>query len=560
MMPRVMGRLEKLFHARHDADIALCLTEAGHPRGLYFDGAAGHRVVEFIERFCRHHKGEWAGQPLLLEDWQKAILVQAFGWMRADGTRRFRTMYIEVARKNGKSELAGGLGLYMLVADKEEGAEVYSSATKKDQAKIVWNTAAAMVKKSPDLRRFVQTYQNSLTCERTSSTFQPLSAESNTLDGLNPHGNIIDELHAHRDRGVWDVLDSAMGARRQPMTIAITTAGIYDQEGIGWEMHDYAVKVLDGTFEDDTFFAFIACPDEKDDHFSLEAQMKANPNWGISVKPDYLAKQALTAQRQPGFLNEYLIKHLNVWTQQVTRWLPMDRWATCEPELPITTDLRAVVAAREKALEGRACYGGLDLSSKLDLTSLVLEFKGEHDDVEVISRFWLPEQRVQDELKKGKKHYEVWMREGWLKTTPGDVIDYEFIRAEVNELKEKYVIKELAFDPWGAADLATRLTGDGVTMVECHQGYKTLSEPSKDLMAKVYERKAHHMYSPVMRWCASNAVITTDPAGNIKPDKSKASERIDGIVAWVMARSRSIVAVDTSGDDAYSGTRGFLSL
>lgn len=559
-MTRAMGKLELLSRKRHEDDLALCDLPGGHPRGLWFDEAAGDRVVQFIEKFCKHHKGEWAGQPLLLEPWQKDIVRQAFGWMRADGTRRYRTTYIEVARKNGKSELCGALGLYLLLGDGEAGAEVYSSATKKDQARIVWKTADAMVKASPALRRFVMTYTNCLLVERTGSSFQPLSSESNTLDGLNPHGNIVDELHAHKDRGVWDVLDSAMGARRQPMTIAITTAGIYDKEGIGWEQHDYAVKVLEGTFADDSFFAYIATPDEGDDHFSELAHQKANPNLRVSVKPDYLAKQAEKAQRQPGFLNEYLTKHLNVWTQQAQRWIPMDKWAACEPVLPPSADAFALAQRREQALEGMPCRAGLDLSSKLDLTALVLEFPLDEDRVELVCRFWLPEERVKYMLSKGMRHYDVWQRAGWLKTTPGDVIDYEFIRAEVRGLAERFVIKELAFDPWGAMDLATRLTGDGLTMVECRQGYKTLSEPSKDIMAKVVEGKALHMHNPILRWCASNAVVTSDPAGNIKPDKAKATERIDGIVAWVMARARGIVRAETPDlSDVYS-ERGFLSL
>lgn len=557
-LPRAVGKFERLCRERHERDLKLCSKKGGHPRGLVYDLEAGERVVKFVERFCKHHKGEWAGQPLLLEDWQKDIIRQAFGWLRADGSRRFRTMYIEVARKNGKSEIAGALGLYLLVGDNEAGAEVYSSATKKDQARIVWKTAAEMVKASPELKRFIKAFQSSLVVERSSSLFQPLSAESNTLDGLNPHGNIIDELHAHRDRGVWDVLDSAMGARRQPMTIAITTAGIYDKEGIGWEMHDYATKVLEGTFEDDSFYAYIATPDEGDDHFGEIAQQKANPNWGVSVKPSFIAKQAEKAQRQPGFLNEYLIKHLNVWTQQAKRWLPMDKWAKCEAEVPVTADRFALAAERERALIGKTCRGGLDLSSKLDLTALVLEFPKPDDVVELVCRFWLPEERVKEALQKGMKHYETWQRQGWLKTTPGDVIDYEFIRKEVNDLAKLYNIKELAFDPWGAMDLATRLTGDGVQMVECRQGFKSLSEPSKDIEARIVQGKVQHMNNPIMWWCASNAVVVADPAGNIKPDKAKAAERIDGVVGWVMARSRSIVAVDTD-DNAYAD-RGFLSL
>lgn len=554
---RAVGKLELLSRQRHLDDLLLCDLPDGHPRGLYFDAGAGLRVVKFIESYCKHHKGEWAGKPLTLEVWQKDILVQAFGWMREDGTRRYRTIYIEVARKNGKSELAAALGLYLLVSDNEAGAEVYSSATKKDQAKIVWTTAVAMVKKSPDLRRFIEPFQNSLTVARTDSSFQPLGADSNTLDGLNPHGNIVDELHAHRDRGVWDVLDSAMGSRRQPMTIAITTAGVYDKEGIGWEMHDYAQKVLEGTFQDDSFFAFIACPDENDDSFSVSTQQKANPNWGISVKPEYMGKQAEKAQKMPGFLNEYLVKHINTWTQQVKRWMPMDKWAECEPPAPLVGH-RAKAEARAAQFNRMACHGGLDLSSKLDLTALVLEFALPNDAVFLLPRFWLPEARVEEEAKKGKHHFETWVKDGWIQTTPGDVIDYEFIRKEVNALKLVYNIQSIAYDPWAAMDLATRLTGDGLVMVECRQGYKTLSEPSKDAMAKVASLKVEHMHHPVMRWCASNAVVTMDAAGNIKPDKEKAKDRIDGIVAWVMARSRSIVG-DVKVENPYEG-RGFLSV
>lgn len=563
--PRAIGKFERLSTERHARDLAACALPGGHPRGLRYDAAEGERVVEFIERFCKHHKGIWAGRPLLLEPWQKEIIRQVFGWRRADGTRRFRTSYIEVARKNGKSELAGALGLYLLLADGESGAEVYSSATKKDQARIVWKTAAAMVKASPELRQFVRSFQHSLVVERTDSTFQPLSAESNTLDGLNPHGNIIDELHAHKDRGVWDVLDSAMGARRQPLTIAITTAGVYDRTSIGWEMHDYACKVLEGMFEDDAFFAFVATADEGDDHFSAVAQQKANPNWGVSIEPGFLAKQAEKAQRQPGFLNEYLVKHVNQWTQQVIRWLPMDRWEQCEPKEPHDAvrvavgfqSPRAMAIDRERALAGRACRGGLDLASKLDLTALVLEFAHPDGVVDLICRFWLPESRIKETVQKGMRHYETWAREGWLLTTPGDVIDYEFIRAEINALAKTYQLKELAFDAWGATDLATRLSGDGLTMVECRQGFKTLSEPCKDLQAKVVELKVRHANHPVLRWCAANAVVLTDAAGNIKPDKEKATDKIDGIVAWAMARSRSIVATDD--DHAYVG-RGFLSV
>lgn len=556
---RATGRLERLAQERHAKDLELCKRKGGHPRGLVFDAESGRRVIKFVEGFCRHHKGEWAGKPLVLETWQKDILSQIFGWFRADGTRRYRIAYIEIARKNGKSELAGALGLYLVVADGEPGAEVYSSATKKDQARIVWETAEKMVKASPDLRKFIRPYQSSLVVAKNSSFFKPLSADSNSLDGLNPHGNIVDELHAHRDRGVWDVLDSAMGSRRQPLTIAITTAGTYDPNGIGWEQHDYAVKVLEGTFEDDSFFAFITAPDDTDEDkwFEVATQQKANPNFGVSVKPDYLEKQAEKAQRTPGFLNEYLTKHLNVWTQQAKRWLRMDKWSLCEDVQPPTADLRALAVAREKELAGATGRAGLDLSSKLDLTAFVLDLPRSDGSFDVICRFWLPEARVKEVSSKGQRHYENWERDGWLKVTSGDVIDYEFIRKEINELGSIYKIKEIAFDPWNATDLATRLTTDNFTMVECRQGFKTLSEPSKDLEARIVEGKVKHMHNPILRWNAGNVVVDTDAAGNIKPNKSKASDRIDGIVALIMARSRSIVAKD---DNPYTGGRGFRSL
>jgi phage terminase large subunit-like protein len=561
MVERVPGKYERLWRERHDRDLALSLHPGGHHRGLRFDLAAGMRAVKFIEGYCQHHKGEWAGKPMLLEDWQRDVLSQIFGWLRADGTRRYRTAYVEIPRKNGKSQKAAGVGLFLTVADGEPGAEVYSSATKRDQARIVWSEAAATVKSSPKLKRFVKAYRNSITVERTGSKFEPLSADSNTLDGLNPHGNVVDELHAHKDRGVWDVLDTAMGARRQPLTLAITTAGKYEPEGIGWQMHDYAVKVLEGVIDDDSFFAFIAAADEPqgdqlDYYFTEKAQRQANPNWGVSVKPDYLAKQAEKAQSQPSFLNEYLRLHLNVWTRTVTRWLSLERWADSEPAPGL--DARPASIARELSLAGRQCFGGLDLSTKLDLCAFGLVFPGENGFIDVVCRFWLPEQTMANYAKKGQRHYETWAREGWLTTTPGNVIDYEFIRSEVNKLSKVFAVQQIAFDPWGATDLANRLTADGLTMVECRQGFQSLSEPSKDLEARVIEKKVRHANNPILRFCVSNAVVRRDPAGNIKPDKEKAVDRIDGVVAVIMALGRCITT-PIEGEHAYVSS-GFKQL
>lgn len=561
---RAPGKYERLCQERHERDLELSRRPGGHPRGLWFDAEAAERPIQFIENYCTHHKGEWAGKPLLLDPWQKDIIRQAFGWTRADGTRRFRTLYWELPRKQGKSTVAAGLGLYLAVGDREPGAEVYASATKKDQARIVWDEAARTVRKSPKLQRFVKAFRNSLHCERLGSKFEPLGADSNTLDGLNPHGNIVDELHAHRDRGVWDVLDTAMGARRQPLTLAITTAGTYSPESIGWQMHDYAQKVLEGVVEDDAFHAFIAAADEPPKgqdayYFTEAAQRQANPGWGVSVKPGYLAEQAAKAQTQPSFLNTYLRLHLNVWTQQVTRWLSVERWNECD-SAPDGANPRGWALAREAELEGRKCWGGLDLSSKWDLSALVLAFPGEGDEVFLVCRFWLPEGTVEKYAKKGQRHYAQWAKEGWLTTTPGDVVDYEFIRAEVNALAKRYDIQDIAFDRWGAQDVSNRLSSDGAQLVEFGQGHRSMSEPSKDLEARVISRKVRHAGNPVLRFCVANAVVTTDSAGNIKPDKSKAADRIDGVVAAVMALGRIIASSGGDGGPSVYEERGMRML
>lgn len=536
---RAMGRYERACWERHRRDLELAALPGGHPRGFVFSPDHGERVVQFVEGFCRHYKGEWAGRPLLLEEWQRRIIRIVFGWLKpspntaGEWVRRFRTAYIEIARKNGKSLLAAALGLYLLIADGEEGAEVYASATKLEQAEIVWLDAVKMAQRSPELRQFLRTFKGSITCGRTSSFFKPLAADSKKLDGLNPHGNVVDELHAHPERGLWDVLQSAMGARRSPLTLAITTAGHLDTESIGYEQHDYAQKILDGEFEDDTFFAFIAAADPEEDHFTDVALEKANPNIDVSAKRDYLHAQAAKARRLPNAMPEYLTKHLNVWSQQSKGWIALDVWRKCEPA---AVDREA----RELELRGAECFGGLDLAEKLDLCALVLEFPRPEGFV-TICRFWLPEERMRSYAQKGQRFFEQWHRDGWLTCTPGNVIDHEFIQAEVVALSKVYRIRELAYDPWKATQTATKLLAEGVQMVECRQGFKTYTEPVSDVEVSVVQGRLRHGNNPVLRWCVANAVITSDAAGNRKLDKSKSKGKIDGAVALVMARSRTIV-------------------
>jgi phage terminase large subunit-like protein len=530
---RVAGKYERLCWERHARDLALAALPGGHPKGLYFDPDAGERAVTFIETYCRHYEGEWAGELIVLEEWQRNIYRAVFGWMRADDTRRFRTAYIEIPRKNGKSVKGSATGIYLTVADDEGGAQVYSAATKKDQAKITHTGACRMIKASPDLKRFLRVMRNNISCARLGSKFEPLGADSGTLDGLNTHGLIEDETHAHKDRHVHDVIVTSMGARRQPLAWIITTAGVYDPESIGWELHDRAVKVLDQVFEDDSFFAFIAAADDGDDWREPETWARANPNLGVSVKLDYLAQECERAKTTPSYLNTFKRYHLNIWTQQREAWIPIEKWNGCT----------RVVDPEQ--LRRRRCYGGLDLSSKLDLSAFVLAFP-DGDAIDLLYWYFCPEATIQRRSREDRVPYDAWVRDGWMIATPGDTIDYAFIHQTIEDAASRYEIAEIAFDEWNANETATKLGERGLTMVAHRQGFGSMSEPSKDYEAKVIAGRLGHLTPrgahPVTRWMMSNVAIRHDPADNIKPDKSQAKGRIDGVVASIMAVGRANIA------------------
>lgn len=524
----------------------LRLLKQAKLKGYRFDAEAARHALEFFG-YLRHVKAEWGRCKFELEPFQQFIVGYIFGWKRADGSRLIRIAYIEVPRKNGKSTLATGVALYMLDADGEEGAEVYAAATKYDQVKdTIFNPAVRMVKISPALRGRLDTFVKNISCAETFSKFEPLGADKSTMDGLNIHCAIVDELHAHKDRGVWDVLVTATASRRQPLIFAITTAGLQG-ESVCREQHDYGERILKGIIEDDSFFAYIATIDEGDDWADETTWHKANPGLGIFKKIDAVREDAKRALNLPSFQNTFRRNHLNEWVQQENRWMDLKKW-----------DASAGMVVPDK-LAGRVCYGGLDLANKIDIAAFDLVFPpvAEGGDYESLSFFWIPEEGMIERGRKDRVPYDVWARRGLIEVTPGEVIDYQKIREDIIALSRVYHIEEIVYDEWNAWQMAQELEAEGFTMVAMRQGFKSYNNPTKELMRLILARKLKHGGNPVMRWMADNVVVVTDPAGNLKPAKDKSREKIDGMTALIMALSRAFVPEDTS---SVYDERGLLTL
>lgn len=525
--------------ARHTLDL-----EDGPDRGLWFDVDAAQHAIDFFG-FLHHSKGEWSGKIFKLEPWQQFILWVLFGWKRStDGARRFRTCYVEVPRKNGKSTFVAGIGLYLLIADDEPGAEIYSAATKREQARIVHSEATRMVLKSPHLRDMVGVYRDNLHLSGKASKFEPLGSDANSLDGLNIHGAIVDELHAHKNSSVWDVLETATGSRRQPVMIAITTAGT-DQFGICFEQRTYLTKILDRTVADDTYFGIIWTIDDDDDWRDPAVWRKANPNWEVSIKPDDMERLCLKAKVTPRAKNNYLTKRLNVWTTQETLWMNMEMWnLLCDP-------------FDHRELHGVECFGGLDLATTSDIAAFVMVFR-KNDKIYVIGRYYLPRDTAIDRSKKANVPYDVWARQGKFVLTEGNVTDYNVIQRDIIDFSEKFNIKEIAYDRFNASQLVINLEGEGATMVPFGQGFVSMSAPTRELEKLVLTGELQHGGDTVLTWMVSNVSIQEDDAGNIKPSKKRSFEKIDGAVALIMAIGRMMVHSGPS-ESIYEG-RGLLVL
>lgn len=515
-----------------------------------YDKDLADYAVNFIECLS-HTKGMWAGKPFELLDWQEQIIRDLFGTVKSNGYRQFNTAYIEIPKKMGKSELAAAVALLLTCGDGEERAEVYGCAADRQQASIVFEVAADMVRMCPALNKRVKILasQKRIVFKPTNSFYQVLSAEAYSKHGFNIHGVVFDELHTQPNRKLFDVMTKGSGdARTQPLYFLITTAGT-DTNSICYETHQKALDIIDGRKHDPTFYPVIYGADEADDWTDPKVWKKANPSLGITVGIDKVKAACESAKQNPAEENSFRQLRLNQWVKQAIRWMPMDKWDACGFKVA------------EKSLEGRVCYGGLDLSSTTDITSFVLVFPPEDEDDKfvVLPYFWIPEDTLDLRVKRDHVPYDLWEKQGWLKTTEGNVVHYGFIETFIEELGQKYNIREIAFDRWGAVQMVQNLEGMGFTVVPFGQGFKDMSPPTKELMKLTLEQKIAHGAHPVLRWNMDNIFIRTDPAGNIKSDKEKSTEKIDGAIATIMALDRAIRCGNNNVASVYDD-RGLLIL
>jgi phage terminase large subunit-like protein len=545
----VAGRLVRLACARHLHDL-----EEGHERGLRFCQAKASRVFRFFETLLYLSEGQFAGQPFKLESWQCFVLGSIFGWLRVDGTRRFRTAYIEIGKGNGKSPMAGGIGLYGLIADNEPAAEVYAAAVTKEQARILFHDAERMRQSSPKLARLIKAHVNNLSCPKTGSFFRAISSEKRGLDGKRVHMALVDEIHEHATGVVVDKMRLGTKARRNPLIFEITNSG-YDRQSVCWHHHEQSRQILEGSVINDSWFAYVCGLDKGDDwKTDKKCWIKSNPNLNISVPESYLLEQVEEAIQIPA--KENIVARLNfcVWTESAKRAVTGEAWKDCSKKY------------EPKDLEGRVCYGGLDLGSVQDTCSLALVFPPDEEIPEWLTLiyFFCPEAQVRERTAKGIANYGIWQDEGWLMATPGNVTDYRYIRRFISGINsdgektedeclvDKFQIREIAYDRWNATQLVIDLKDDGLDMVQFGQGFASFQGPVRDFLRMVLSKELKHNNNPVTNWMMSNLAFAQDPAGNQKPDKEHSGDKIDGPVALIMALGRAAVNTPTGAENDIS--------
>ena len=497
----------------------------------HYDPKKADKAVKFIE-MLRHTKGKWAGKRFWLLPWQEQIIRDIFGIVDERGKRQFRTAYVEIGKKNGKSELAAAVALYLLYADGEPSAEVYGAAADRQQASIVFDVAKQMVDMTPALlkRSKIMAATKRIVNYKNAGFYQVLSAEVGTKHGLNVSGLVLDEVHAQPNRQLYDVLTKGSGdAREQPLYFLITTAGT-DRESICYELHQKALDILAGRKIDHSFYPVVYGLADDEDWTDEKNWYKANPSLGQTIQIDRVRDMFREALDNPAEENVFKQLRLNMWVSSLTRFIPEHIYDLGNE--PIDMD----------SLKGRDCYAGLDLSSTGDITAFVLMFppRTPEERYILLPYFWIPEDTIPIRVRRASVPYDVWHKQGYILATEGNVIHYDFIEKFIEDLGKQYHICEIAFDRWGAVQMTQDLEGMGFTVVPFGQGYKDMSPPTKEFYKLLMEGRIIHGGNPVMRWMAGNVVVDTDPAGNVKPTKAKSPEKIDGIVAAIMALDRCI--------------------
>ena len=505
----------------------------------YYDSDAADKAVLFIEKFCTHVKGELAGAPFLLEQWQKDDIVKPlFGWKHKDTKlRKYRTCYVEIPRKNGKSNLAAALILYLLFADGEPGAELISAAGDRGQANIVFHIAQEMINNNKHLRSRCKVLRN--TIEYKSSWYKSISAEAYTKHGLNCHGIIFDELHTQPNRELWDVLTTSVGARRQPLIISLTTAG-HDRSSICYEMHEYSEAILSGSIEDDTFLPVLYRADPDDDWTKESTWRKANPGYGTICNAAYFEDAVKKAKSNPSMINSFLRLHLNIWTSAETSWIPDDIFMKGAKEIPMDR------------LPNLPAYGGLDLASTQDLTAFALLFR----DDERECFYLIVHQFVNSEKAHSKKlaagiDYINYAREGDITITPGNVTDYRIVKQHILDQCAQYDVREIGYDPRFSTYIVAELIEDDIVMVPMAQNITSMNGPTKEFEMEVMRGNIIHGGNKCLRWQMGCAVIYTDVNENKRVTKeSKENKKVDGVIASIIAMN-SYVQNTIEGDDDY---------
>jgi phage terminase large subunit-like protein len=501
--------------------------EACSSEGDWFDQSDSDRVEFFIREFCRHVRGPLTGERLCLEPWQQHIVRDLFGRKRSDAVRRYRYVWLELPRKAGKSTFAAAIGLYMLMVDPEPSAEIVVAAASAEHAAVCFSIVREMVLCDPDLSAVCKVYRRHLVYK--DACLRVVSSRYEAIQGRNISCLLFDDVSLQPTRELHDALISSMAAREQPLTIYATTAGS-ERHSLAWEQHDYATRVRDGCVEDPTWLVSIFGASADDDWTDPNVWRKAHPGLGVSIPEEFLQQECRRAMQTPGFVGSFRQHYLNIWGQERSRWLDMEKWDQCGEQ---RLDFAALI--------GRECLAGLDLSSTTDLSALVLVFPEADGGYTVLPYAFCPAEMIEERQRRDRVDYMAWREQGHLIATEGNTVDQRMIRHKILELSRLYRIRELAYDRWNSTMLITHLMQDGLTCVPVAQSCAAMNAPARELERVIANGTLRHGHNPILRWCAANAVAHVDPSGDVRPSKSKSIERIDLLVGMLMGISRHLI-------------------